>query len=207
MSFRVSEYNREQWISLNALHKALRELSTFELQALKEASKPYLYFREELDRFQSEAFGPICRKVCFDTKLSACCGFESIFTFFADQVINCLCSTRQEIDKLLCLLEKPNLTSRCVYLGETGCLWQVRPISCAMFLCDDVKKKVFMNNPDLEGTWVQFSSNEKEFTMPVKPVLFDELERQFMRFGLDSPLMYYHRSPSLLRVKKKAGLI
>jgi hypothetical protein len=203
----VSEYNREQRVSLHALQEVLLHLSTSESLALQKASEHYLRFREELDRFQLEVFGPVCRKVCYDTELSACCGFESIFTFFADQVINCLCSTGDEIDELLRLLEKPNLTSRCVYLGETGCLWKVRPISCAMFICEDVKKQVFMKNPDSERIWVQFMSREKEFTLPIKPVLFDDLESQFMIRGLHSPHMYYHQSPGLLRVKKRAGLL
>jgi hypothetical protein len=203
----VSEYNREQWSSLHALQKVLLDLSKFELQTLLNASEQYLRFREELDRFQLKVFGPHCKNVCYDTGLSACCGFESIFTFFADQVINSLYSTMDEIDGLLCLLEKPNLTSRCVYLGKTGCLWKIRPISCAMFVCEDVKESIFTKDPDSESTWMRFINREKEFTLPIKPVLFDDLENQFMRRGLQSPYMYYHQSPGLLSVKKRAGLI
>jgi hypothetical protein len=42
---------------------------------------------------------------------------------------------------------------------------------------------------------------EKQFTWPAKPILFDELEELFLQSGLQSPLMYCHLSPGLLRVK------
>jgi hypothetical protein len=203
----VSDYNREQWASLHALRTALLGLSESELQTLRTTSEKYLQFREDLDCFQLRVFGPQCKNVCYDTGLSACCGFESIFTFFADHVINCLYSTMEDIEGLLCLIEKPNLTSRCVYLGKTGCLWKIRPISCAMFVCEDAKKSAFLKDPSSESAWMQFTAMEKEFSLPIKPVLFDDLESQFMRLGLQSPHMYYHQSPGLIRVKKKAGLI
>jgi hypothetical protein len=38
------------------------------------------------------------------------------------------------------------------------------------------------------------------------PLLFDEIETFFMLRGADSPHLYFHRSPGLLRVKKRAGL-
>ena len=41
-------------------------------------------------------------------------------------------------------------------------------------------------------------------TWPDRPVLFDELEKLFIKEGYDSPLMYCHKSPGLLRLKSKS---
>ncbi|MFC1494817.1 hypothetical protein ACFL6W_06030 [Thermodesulfobacteriota bacterium] len=52
----------------------------------------------------------------------------------------------------------------------------------------------------------QLKEDEKCFTWPDKPVLFDELEALFIKKDFDSPLMYFHKSPGLLRVKSEAGI-
>jgi hypothetical protein len=41
------------------------------------------------------------------------------------------------------------------------------------------------------------------YTWPSRPVLFDKLEELFIQEGFDSPIMYFHHSPGLLRLKAK----
>ena len=164
-------------------------------------------FRESLDRFQSEHFGPICRASCYDTGMSACCGFESIFTFFADMVIECLFSSMEEQAAILDVLRKPNRTKRCVYLGDKGCIWRIRPISCAMFVCEDTDNAAFENRPEAKAGWREYRRREREFTYPDRPILFDELEKYFRKLGVESVHMYFHRSPGLMRLKQLNGLL
>jgi len=56
---------------------------------------------------------------------------------------------------------------------------------------------------DLEHRWQKLQRQEKSFTKPDRPVLFDDLERFFIERGYESPLMFFHHSPGLLRLKKK----
>ena len=203
---RVSEYHRDQWHSFKAIEKACRGLLHGELEKLQRSLESYLQFRRTLDGFQEQFFGAFCRTTCYESKLSACCGFESIFTFFADQVITFLLSTPEELEALLHKLEKLNHTGRCVYLGESGCIWRVRPISCAMFVCEQAKQHAFSEEPDTEAAWEKLREAEKTYTYPIQPVLFDDLERIFLDLGVDSPHMYFHKSPGLLRVKARSGL-
>jgi hypothetical protein len=202
---RVSEYQQDQWHSFKAIEKACRGLLHGELETLKESLLPYLEFRRNLDNFQAKFFGSFCRTTCYESKLSACCGFESIFTFFADQVVTFLLSTPEEIDALLAKLEQPNRTGRCVYLAEDGCICRARPISCAMFFCEQAKQNVFSTDRDAEVVWKELREAEKLYTYPDQPVLFDDLERIFITLGVDSPHMYFHKSPGLLRVKARSG--
>ena len=203
---RIGEYNTDQLASFRALTEAMHRLDEAELHGLRQAILPYLDFRRNLDRFSSACFGSYCGRTCFETCMSACCGFESIFTFFADQVVTCLESEPADMDALFRVLARPNTSKNCVYLGQNGCLWRVRPISCAMFFCDQAKEAVFGEQPKAKSTWEVLRAREKEFTWPTQPVLFDELEVFFRNKGLDSPHMYFHRSPGLLRLKKQAGL-
>ncbi|MCE5242604.1 MAG: hypothetical protein ABFD98_10120 [Syntrophobacteraceae bacterium] len=199
------DYNREQRASFEAIRSACEGLSAMETEALRKSMLPYLRFREELERFQVEFFGTACRSACFDTGLSACCGFESIYTFFADQAISWLFSSEEERSALLRAIERPNRTRHCVYLGAGGCIWKVRPVSCAMFLCERVRKEVFEKHSGALRHWEDLQRREKDFTRPDKPVLFDDVEKVFMGLGVDSPHMYCHKSPGLLRIKVKAG--
>ncbi len=202
----VSEYHRDQWHSFKAIEKACVGLSEAELEKLRESLESYLHFREILHSYQEQYFGSFCRATCFDSGLSACCGFESIFTFFADQIITYLLATPEEHNALLRRLEQPNKTERCVYLGERGCLWRVSPISCAMFFCEQAKETVFSVNRPAQAAWEELQIQEKAYTYPTQPVLFDDLERYFIDLGADSPYMYFHKSPGLLRVKAQSGL-
>lgn len=202
----MSEYNRDQWTSFTAIREAMESLSKDRLALLSTAVKPYLAFRQKLAAFHEKFFAPLCTPLCFTTDQSACCGFESIFTFFADQVITYLVSEPHERERLFQALLRPFRPDRCVYLGPKGCVWTLPPISCAMFYCDEVKGRVFTEHPEAHDTWQALRAEEKAFTYPDRPVLFDAIENLFRAVGVDSPHMYFHKSPGLLRIKKKAGL-
>jgi hypothetical protein len=75
-----------------------------------------------------------------------------------------------------------------------------------MFYCNQVKKDIFAEGTEAKALFEELRIREKEFTYPARPVLFDDLEKYFMRLGLDSPHMYYHKSPGILRLKAKSGV-
>lgn len=185
------------------VHKHLSGLSVTERRRLEAEAADYLLFRKDVDRFLSEYFGDLCTQKCYQSKLSACCSREGIITFFADVVINALLSRDEELETLLTVLQKPNDGFKCIYLGEKGCLWKIKPIVCEMFVCEPAKKQIFAEKPTARKAWEGLKRREKEFTWPDKPVLFDRLEAYFMDAGFSSPLMYLHNSPGLLRVKSK----
>ena len=171
-------------------------------KALEKKIEPYLAFRREVDRFLHEHFSGLCTHRCYQSGESACCSREGITTFFADVVINLLVSSRKDVGRLIAALgETPS--NKCVYLSGCGCLWQLKPIVCEMFLCRPARETVFADAPDLLETWRGLRQREKVFTWPTRPVLFDELEVFFMERGCHSSLMYFHNSPGLLSVKKK----
>ena len=184
----------------------LSSLPNSELRWLKQRIKSYLQFRKVVDSFQDEHFADICSEKCFTSRTSACCGREGIITFFADVVINVLLSTSTEIDTLLETLEGDTGGFNCVYLNESGCIWRSKPIVCEMFLCDHAKNLVLADNEKLASQWQKLRRRERMYTWPTRPVLFDELEVLFRNAGFDSPLMYLHKSPGLLRLKAKHGL-
>ena len=75
-----------------------------------------------------------------------------------------------------------------------------------MFICDDAEKHMFSSTPETRQKWERFKHIKKQFTWPDRPVLFDDLEALFIKAGYDSPLMYLHNSPGLLRLKQQAKL-
>jgi hypothetical protein len=202
----VSEYNRDQWYTLTAIERICRALSASEIEELKRSTYAYLAFRQELEAFQHQYVEHFCEQYCFHSGLSLCCGFESIFVFFADQVISLLFSGPDEIVSILRKLQQPNHSSRCVYLDTTGCVWHIRPVSCSMFFCAQVKERILESEADLLNRWKELQNQEKKFTFPDRPVLFDDIEAYFLARGVDSPLMYFHKSPGLLRLKARSGL-
>lgn len=173
---------------------------------LRDMAAGYLSFRSEADDFLSENFSDTCNEKCYRSNLSACCSREGIITFFADVAINLLVSVHEEISALRAVLEKENRGFKCVYLGNKGCLWRVKPVVCEMFLCDTAKNKVFCRKTGLIQEWNTLKKKEKSFTWPDKPVLFDKIESYFKAAGYSSSLMYMHNSPGLLRVKKLAKM-
>ncbi|OIP91493.1 MAG: hypothetical protein AUK55_11135 [Syntrophobacteraceae bacterium CG2_30_61_12] len=201
-----SDYNSAQLLSFSAIRQVCERMSGEELERLRRMIEPYLDYRRQLDQFTRRHFAAFCRDACFQTGLSACCGFESIIIFFADQAINYLCSTAVEMDRILALLERTNRTNHCVFLGPEGCLWRVPPITCAMYVCAAAKEKVFGANPETAVGFDEFREAEKPFTRPTQPVLFDQLEKVFMAHGVATSSMWFHRSPGLIRLKRRHGL-
>jgi hypothetical protein len=203
----MSEYNRDQLEALLMVQNYLKGLPSSEMKGLWAAVEPYLEFRSEVSQFQKEFLSEICTQACFTTHQSACCNRDGIATFFADAVINALLSSGEDLDLLRTTLENDPGGFKCVYLGDKGCLWRLKPIVCEMFLCDRAKAALMEKDPSLGTHWQALLLKEKRFNWPDKPILFDELEELFLGAGLKSPLMYCHLSPGLRRVKARQGLI
>jgi hypothetical protein len=199
----MSEYNQEQYESLSMVRRHLATLGAQKIQNLKATLRDYLEFRRNVDALLNEHFAEICSQNCYRSRLSACCSREGIITFFADVVINALNASAAEIETMLKVLQQSNAGYKCVYLGEQGCMWRVKPIVCEMFLCERAQQGVFQEKPTLQGQWDELNRRKKRFTWPDRPVLFDDLEKYFMDAGYTSPLMYLHNSPGLLRVKRQ----
>ena len=200
----MSEYDREQSEAILLVRHHFKTLLPSELARLKTRIRGYLRFRKEVDGFLQHYFSEVCTQKCYQDHYSACCSREGITAFFADVVINFLISSDKEIDRLLEVLSLPNLGMKCVYLGERGCLWRIKPIVCEMFLCEHARKMVFDKDSLALREWERLKRREKRYTWPNRTVLFDDLETCFIRAGYSSSLMYFHNSPGLLRVKSLA---
>jgi hypothetical protein len=200
----MSSYNQEQYDALVMVRRHVAGLGDDEKAGLVAPLDDYLRFRQSVDDFLQAHFGSVCNRACFQSRLSACCGREGIVTFFADVVINVVLSTPQEIDRLATVLQNGDGGPKCVYLGRNGCLWRLKPIVCAMFLCDRAENGVFRDRPALRRRWEAYREHKKRFTWPDRPVIFDDLEAIFIAAGCKSPLMYLHNSPGLIRVKQEA---
>ncbi len=200
-------YNREQLEALQIVRGHLCAISDTDRQSLRNRIAEYLAFRKALEAFLDERFAGICTEACFRSRLSACCTKEGIVAFFADVVVNALASAPEQLDAVEQALASGGDGAKCVFLSDAGCLWQVRPVVCAMFLCDPAVERVFSQDPAAAARWEGFEARRRDFTWPDKPVLFDELEQFFIDAGFCSPLMYLHNSPGLLRIKKQAGLL
>lgn len=199
----LSPYNQEQLDAIYIVRQYCGLVPSAEVKNIQSLIRPYVAFRQETADFQSKYLSGVYTHNCFTSWTSACCGREGIMTFFADVVINFLLSSKEEIKSLeQALLTDPGGT-KCVYLSnQKGCLWHLKPIVCEMFLCDKAKETILNHHNRLRKKWEALRIKEKDFTWPDKPVLFDEIEKIFINRGFDSPLMYLHKSPGLLRVKK-----
>ncbi|HHP7233687.1 MAG TPA: hypothetical protein ACFCUC_03575 [Desulfobacterales bacterium] len=203
----MNEYQQEQYDAFQTVICGLGRLSIGEIEGLRQMVQPYLRFRRELDAFQAKHFAAHCTRQCFRRRLSACCSKDGIVVFFADVAVNVLDSAEPDIDALVARLQRPERRDKCIYLGRAGCGWKLRPIVCAMFLCNRVQQEVLAADPVLQDQWRAFETRRRTFTWPDRPVLFDALEQCFLRLGLRSSLMFLNTGPGLLRVKKKAGLL
>ena len=199
----ASEYNRDQSEALFMVRQYLRSLSRSRIGQIEWWIKPYLRFRADVADFQGQHFSEICTWKCFTSQSSACCNRDGIAIFFTDVAINVFLSSDREVDSLLNILSQDRGGFKCVYLTENGCLWRIKPIVCEMFLCKHAKDAVLENNDVLRTQWEKFRCREKRYTWPSRPVLFDKLEELFSRAGFNSPLMYFHHSPGLIRVKNQ----
>ena len=200
----MSSYQQEQIDALEMVLEHLQSMSEEERLALTQSTAEYRLFRKNVDAFLSAHLSDVCTLKCYKNRLSACCSKEGIITFFADVVINTLVSTKEQIGLLARVLRKTNKGFKCIYLGSDGCLWQLKPIVCEMFICDAAQEHIFAAAPESREKWEEFKQLKKHFTWPDRPVLFDALEDIFIKAGYTSPLMYLHDSPGLLRVKQQA---
>ena len=199
----ISRYNQEQLDAITMVYRFIEAMSSPALADLKEKISDYMRFRKDAENFFNRNFNVLCMDKCYQTNVSACCTHEGIITFFADVVINVLHSTADQCHAIIQALENDPSGKKCVYLGPAGCLWQVKPIVCEMFLCDAVMNQVFSQGDELKKQWDRLKQREKQFKWPDKPVIFDELEALFIANGFSSSLMYFHNSPGLLRIKQK----
>ena len=202
----MSAYNEEQLYTLKMVSATISAMNSMEMERLKTKARDYLSFREEVAAFSSAHLADLCKKKCYDTGISACCTREGIITYFADVVINVLFSTKDRLDLLEKALVAPSQSTQCVYLSPAGCLWTIKPIVCEMFFCDWLMEAAHTATPAIRDRIADLKARQKNYTWPDKPVIFDRIEAIFMGKGLTSPLMYFHTSPGLMRIKKKAGL-
>ena len=200
----MTEYQHEQVEALELVTGYLSGLKPGDMDVLKEKLADYLSFRRDVDIFLSTHFSDICSETCYQSQISACCTREGIITFFADVVVNVVMSDESSIKDLFSVLHLSQEGSKCIYLGEKGCLWAVKPLICEMFLCKKAEDAVLKINPDLQKEWQALKDREKSFRWPDQKVLFDDLEQLFLDAGHTSSLMYLHNSPGLLRVKQTA---
>jgi len=198
----MTDYQHEQMEALELVTEYLSGLEPADMDALKHKLADYLRFRRDVDVFLSTHFSDICAETCYQSQVSACCTREGIITFFADVVINVVMSDAREIKALFTVLSTCQEGSKCIYLGKQGCLWQLKPLICEMFLCNKAEDLVLKTNLDFQNEWQALKKREKTFRWPDQRVLFDDLEQLFLDAGYSSPLMYLHNSPGLLRVKK-----
>ncbi|MBI5062986.1 MAG: hypothetical protein HZB87_05880 [Desulfatitalea sp.] len=202
----MNEYQTEQWNALLLARQLLSRIDAVEVERLKQLILPYLEFRDRVDRFLNVYLGAHCTQSCYANSRSACCSKDGIIVFWADVAINMLCSDEVQRTDLEQALQKPFQDRKCTYLGARGCRWRVRPLVCAMFLCDPVRATVFQAGNDIEAQWKALRQRAQDFRWPDKPVLFDFLETYFMDLGGRSSLMHINGSPGLLRIKRQAGL-
>ena len=161
----------------------------------------YLNFRSQVTSFLETHFSRVCTEACYKSKRSACCSKDGIIAFFGDVAVNALTASLQSLNTLEQAIQNPFYPNKCIFLSESGCLWQIKPIVCEMFLCDEVEQKVFNENPEANNQWEAFQTLKKRYTWPDRIVLFETLESYFIQKGYKSPLMYIHYSPGLLRIK------
>ena len=199
----IGEYNSQQEEAFLMVRDYLGGLSRSQINRIKGWVRPYLRFRAEVAHFQEQYFSEICTGKCFTSRASACCSREGIATFFADVVINVLLSSNKEIEDILQRLAEDRGGFKCVYLDAKGCLWRLKPIVCEMFLCKYARESVLEGDPLLNTRWSKLRRRERRYTWPSRPVLFDKLEAFFIQAGFDSELMYLHRSPGLIRLKRR----
>ncbi len=206
MMSRISTYQAEHLETLQAVRRRLPLFCAKMPARIKEDLVGYKTYRHSVDEFLRENFQETCQTLCFTSNKSSCCSKEGILVFFADIVINVLNSSESQLDTLETALKSSNQGSKCIYLNPDGCMWKIRPLVCALFLCETAEKAVLAPNRDLEDQWAQFREKQRRFRWPDRAVLFDTLEKAFRRLAVDVPLMYFHNSPGLLNIKRKAGL-
>ena len=181
--YRMNDYQQEQWDALGQICSKIGSIDSIHSGELFLAIQSYVQFRNQLDNFLTQHFGQVCTRACFESRTSACCSKDGIIAFWADLVINAIHATQKEVDDLSASIQNPLYPHKCIYLGAQGCRWRIRPLGCALFLCDRVQDAVLKPCPDLRKRWEYFLVTGKSFRWPDRPVLFDKLEQVFMAAG------------------------
>ncbi len=205
-SNQITPWQKEQYEALLLVRRSLETNHFNRLDSLQSLIAEYIDYRREIDVFLNRHFSRICTEACYTTAKSACCGKDGILIFLAEVVINAIISDTTSLQRLENGIGQPNTGSKCDFLGRMGCRWQLRPLVCALFLCNEAEKMVFGDATELENEWERLKKKAKRFNWPDRPVLFDSIEKIYITNGYDSPLMYCHKSPGLLRLKKKGSL-
>ncbi len=203
----MDAYQNEQLLALSQSMDYLNALSGTQLGVLKSEIARYLEFRNQVEQFLSSHCSRFCTRSCYTSKTSACCSKNGVITFWADVLVNACASEKYQLSALSASIRTPTFDQKCIFLDTQGCRWQVRPLVCAMFLCDPVQDEVLADNVEVQTQWRALNAQAKSFRWPDRPVLFDLLEQRCMAAGIQSPLMYLNNSPGLLHVKKEAGLL
>lgn len=199
----MNEYQTEQLETLTMIRRCLESMDGDGLNALKDAISAYLVFRHQVAEFLNIHFADTCTRKCYRSRLSACCSRDGIITFLADSVINALNSSKEDLDRLKQAIKNPADPTKCIYLSQNGCAWNIKPVVCEFFLCDEAEQKAFEHNTEALHQWEEFKALKKTFTWPDRPVIFETLERYFIDMGCDSPLMYMHKSPGLMKIRNQ----
>jgi hypothetical protein len=203
----MNAYRKEQLHCHLAVRDALRTMTAADTQRLKDRFIGYRVFRGRVDRFLARHVGQTCTASCFQNHLSACCTKDGAMTFFADHVANAVFGGPEALDAIIGTLSSPAAISmKCIYLGPVGCLWQIKPIICQMFLCEPAAQAIALSGNDALTQWRRLEAAAKGFRWPDRPVLFDAVEAEFIALGVESPLMHLHKSPGLLRLKQRSGI-
>lgn len=200
----MNVYQKEQLDALLQVRDKIKRLGTSDKNDLMDLIQPYLDFRRKLEVFLDKHLARFCTQACFESQASACCSKDGIITFWADVVINACCAEQKELDRLESAIRSPMFPNKCIYLETGGCLWHIRPLVCAMFVCEAMEIDVIHKEDELKTTWDSYRHQAKGFRWPDQPVLFDQLETMFMEMGCNSPLMYINTSPALMRIKKQS---
>ncbi len=198
----MNAYQKEQLEALQMIRQHLGKLPDSEIKSLKAEIADYLEFRSKVAVFLEKYFQDICTGKCYHSRLSACCSKDGIIAFFADVAINALTVAKDDLDRLEQAIQTPANDFKCIFLSESGCLWQVKPIVCEMFLCDEAENRAFEDDSEALKQWKAYKEIRKSYTWPDQPVLFEMLESYFIEKGYNSSLMYIHNSPGLLRIKR-----
>lgn len=198
----MNTYQKQQLETLTQVRRHFDGRGATRTGEFRDASADYLAFRGRVAAFLENRFQTICTEKCYQSRLSACCAKDGIITFFADVVINALVSSDAELERLSDAIVHPYKADKCIFLSKNGCTWRLKPVVCEFFLCDEAEQRGFKNDPGALKEWEAFKTLKKTYTWPDRPVLFEILENEFIANGYQSPLMYLHNSPGLLRIKR-----
>lgn len=138
----MNQYQKEQLDALVQVRGQLAALNTSRHQKLVTEIDAYVKFRHRLESFLEKQMGGYCSQACYESRTSACCSKDGVIIFWADVVVNALSSSRGEMESLEKSIKAPAFPDKCIHLTANGCRWRVRPLVCAMFVCQKIEREV-----------------------------------------------------------------